>query len=172
MGPYPLGGCSNVGNKKPKEDVRRYSIEQLMLTTLTKWLAMETSLLYLKKFPKTAQHGQSTETERQWARGLVLISLWVRGHNCLPTPTQNHVLLRVYSRNSQQRKCSSHGKGCNDTFCKAWKYTKVTKMVLQCAGWGLQGRWQNVVYQAVEFFNKIMCIELCYVCLFGCYSDI
>ena len=44
--PYPLGGCSNVGNKKPKEDVRRYSVEQTMLTPLTKWLGMETSLLF------------------------------------------------------------------------------------------------------------------------------
>ena len=34
--PYPLGGFPNVGNKKPKEDVRLYLVEQLMLTPLMK----------------------------------------------------------------------------------------------------------------------------------------
>ena len=55
--PYPLGGCSNVGNKKPKEDFRRYSVEQPMLTTLTKWLEMETLLLFYKKFQKQLSAG-------------------------------------------------------------------------------------------------------------------
>ena len=50
--PYPLGGCSNVGNKKPKEDFRCYSVEQPMLTTLTKWLEMENFLLFYKKIKK------------------------------------------------------------------------------------------------------------------------
>ena len=71
---YPLGGCPKVGNKKLKEDVRHYSVEQLMPTPLTKWLEMENLLLYLKENPKTSQRRQSTETECQWARGPVLIS--------------------------------------------------------------------------------------------------
>ena len=44
--PYPLVGCQNVGNKKPKEGVRRYSVEKPMLTQLTKWIVMETSILF------------------------------------------------------------------------------------------------------------------------------
>ena len=55
--PYPLGGCSNVGNKKLKEDFRRYSVEQPMLTTLTKWLEMETLLLFYKKIKKQLSAG-------------------------------------------------------------------------------------------------------------------
>ena len=55
--PYPLGGCSNVGNKKPKEDFRSYSVEQLMLTTLKKWLGMETLLLFYKKIKKQLSAG-------------------------------------------------------------------------------------------------------------------
>ena len=106
--PYPLGGCSNVENKKPKEGFRCYSVEKTMLTLLTKWLAMETLILYLKKFPKTTQCGKSTETERQWERGAVLIFLWARGHNYLRVPTQNHVFLMVCSKNGQQRKISPH----------------------------------------------------------------
>ena len=73
--PYPLGGYPNVGNKKLKEYVLCYSVEQPMLTLLTKWLEMEILLLYLKKFPKTTQSGQSTKTERQCAWGTVLTSL-------------------------------------------------------------------------------------------------
>ena len=44
--PYPLGGCSNVEKKNPKEGLRCYSVKQNMLTLLTKWLGMETSLLF------------------------------------------------------------------------------------------------------------------------------
>ena len=50
--PYPLGGFSKLGNKKPNEDVRCYLVEQLMLTPLMKWLAMETSLLFEIFFQK------------------------------------------------------------------------------------------------------------------------
>jgi len=61
--PYPLGGCSYIGKKKPREDARHYSVKKLMLTLLTKWLEMKNLLLYLKNFPKIAQREQSTETE-------------------------------------------------------------------------------------------------------------
>ena len=45
-GLIPLGSCTFVGNKKPKGGLRRYSIEQTMMTVLTKFLGMEILFLY------------------------------------------------------------------------------------------------------------------------------
>ena len=64
--PYSLGGCSNVGKKKPKEGFQHYSFEKTMLTLLTKWLGMENFLLFYKKFQKQLSAGSPL---RQSANG-------------------------------------------------------------------------------------------------------